>query len=89
MANVQSVTRLRAELDKRATFEKAAHELETLTTTDPGFSSSEEAMLLAKRCVAVLRARHTNPSYWSAGHSYVKVVCTLSCIHQYCNKLSV
>ena len=75
MADFRGVAELKANLEKRATFEKAARGLETLTRTDAGFSSSSEAMLLANRCVAILRARHTNPSFWAAGHSFVKVGC--------------
>ena len=75
MADFHGAAEMKANLEKRASFEKAARDLETLTRTDAGFSSSAEAMLLAKRCVAILRARHTNPSFWTAGHSFVKVGC--------------
>ena len=88
MTGLPDLAELRRSLEKRATFEKAARDLETLTRTDAVFSSSAEAMLLAKRGIAILRARHTNPSFWTAGHSFIKVGCAKPLFTQDTSQLS-
>ena len=71
-----------SQLGKKATFEKAAHQLQQLAEQEGDWATCEGALKAAKRCMSLLRARHTNPACWSAGADFLEVSIACAAFYQ-------
>lgn len=60
---------IKKRVSKKATFENAVADLQTLLRDNPSFVSEDAVFDLIKRIMVLLRTRFTSPAFWGAGRN--------------------
>ena len=63
-----------AQLGKKSSFAGAVGRLSALAEEDAAWAGSPSAVQAARRCMQLLRARYTSPSFWSRGAALIEAV---------------
>ena len=58
---------IKKRVSKKATFENAVADLQTLLRDNPSFVSEDAVFDLIKRIMVLLMTRFTSPAFWRAG----------------------